>query len=273
MKLTKKFLVFMTVVVFATGQTIDDCLKQDSISCVQKTLYRTAKEFFAKDTLELVKGVSLVKSNANARSGKELAYDQEIEAANDIAERQNSLENFISDGAGQFLTGRSLRINLASAFQKIHESARSISESAPPEIRQAVDQFVEARGKKKGSLKGILPLLIAAKVKLGILGALSYFVIGFLAKKAIEASVISLIISAFIGLKSLWSSKSHHHDVTAYNSGGWSNGWSAPVSSGWSGPVNAGWSNAASGGWASGASSGWEDPHYAHGQAYSGYHH
>jgi len=35
------------------------------------------------------------------------------------------------------------QINLASAFEKIHKSARAISESAPPEIRQAVDEIVE----------------------------------------------------------------------------------------------------------------------------------
>jgi len=111
MKLLNKFLILMTAVVLITGQSIDECLKQDSISCVQKTLYRTAKEFFAKDKLELINGVSLVKSNANARSGKELAYDQEMEAASDIAERQNSLENFINDEVGQFLTSRSIRVH------------------------------------------------------------------------------------------------------------------------------------------------------------------
>lgn len=110
MKLLKKFLILTTAVVLTAGQSIDECLKQDSISCVQKTLYRTAKEFFAKDKLELMNGVSFVKSNVNARSGKELAYDQEMEAANDITKRQNFLENFISDEAGQFLTGRSLRV-------------------------------------------------------------------------------------------------------------------------------------------------------------------
>lgn len=111
MMLLKKFLILMTAVILTSGQSIDECLKQDSISCVQKTLYRTAKEFFAKDKLELVKGVNIVKSNVDTRSGKELAYDQEMEAASDIAERQNSLENFISDEAGQFLTGRSLRVH------------------------------------------------------------------------------------------------------------------------------------------------------------------
>ncbi|XP_011163936.2 uncharacterized protein Osi6 [Solenopsis invicta] len=263
----KKFFILMTAVILtAAGQSIDECLKQDSISCMQKTLYRSAKEFFIKDKLELVNGVSLVKNNANARSGKELTYDQEIEAANDITERQNSLENFISDEAGQFLTGRSLRIDLASAFKKIHESARAISESAPPEIRQAVDEIVEGRKKKKGSMKSILPLLIAAKVKLGILGVFSYFFILFLAKVGFEASVISLFISAAVALKSFWSGKTYHHEVTAYNNG-WNNGWATPVSSGWSSPV------VQSTGWVNSASSGWEDPHYAQSQAYSGYHH
>ncbi|CAL1685951.1 unnamed protein product [Lasius platythorax] len=274
MKMLQKLLILTTAVVLTAGQSIDECLKQDSISCVQKTLYRTAKDFFAKDKLELVNGVSLVKSNSDdrsARSGKELAYDQEIDAANDITERQNTLENFISDEAGQLLTGRSLRINLAPAFEKIRESARAISESVPPEIRQAVDEVVEGRGKKKG-LKAIIPLIIAAKVKLGILATLAYLAIYIIAKKAIFASLISLAISAFIGLKALWAKKGgYHHDVTAYNSG-----WSGPISSGgWNGPISGGYSAPISSGWSSsGGSSGWEDPHaYAHSQAYSGHHH
>jgi len=109
----RKLLILTTAVVLVAGQSIDECLKQDSISCVQKTLYRTAKELFAKDKLELVSGISLVKSDADvrsSRSGKELVYDQEMDAANDIVGRQNTLENFISDEAGQFLTGRSIRV-------------------------------------------------------------------------------------------------------------------------------------------------------------------
>lgn len=99
----------------------------------------------------------------------------------------------------------------------------------------------------------------------------AYFVIAFIAKKAIFVSLISLAIAAFAGLKSLWSGKGGSHDITAYNSG-----WSGPISSGgWSGPVSGGWSGpVASGGWSSGGSAGWDDPHaYAHSQAYSGYHH
>lgn len=104
--------VILTVVALAAGQTIDECLKQDSISCVQKTLYRTAKEMFNRDKLELVSGITLVKSNTrDSRSGKELVHDQEMETATDVVQRQNALENFISDEAGQFLTGRSIRVS------------------------------------------------------------------------------------------------------------------------------------------------------------------
>lgn len=118
-------------------------------------------------------------------------------------------------------------------------------------------------------MKGILPLLIAAKVKMGILATLTYFVTGLLAKKAILVSLISLAISAFLGMKSLWGGKGGY-EVTSY-----SNGWNAPISGGWSGGGGGGgggWSApVVSGGW---SNSGWDDSHtYAHGQAYSGYHH
>lgn len=110
--------ILTTVLVLTAGQTIDECLKQDSISCVQKSLYRSAKEFFGKDQLEIVSGVSLVKSKDDARSsrsGKDLAHDQEMDVANGVVERQDVLENFIGDEAGQFLTGRSLRVNRESS--------------------------------------------------------------------------------------------------------------------------------------------------------------
>lgn len=105
--------IAVLTVVVAGGQSLDDCLQSDSISCVQKSLYRKAKEFFDKDSLELFTGVSLVKNEQGrgSRSGKELMYEQEIDAANSVTDRQNALENFVREEAGQLLTGRSLRVN------------------------------------------------------------------------------------------------------------------------------------------------------------------
>ncbi|OXU22418.1 hypothetical protein TSAR_010529 [Trichomalopsis sarcophagae] len=263
----KSFAVLFVVALAAaaSAQSIDECLQQDSISCVQKSLYRKAKEFFDKDSFELVTGVSLVKakSDRSSRSGKDLVYEQEIDQAPSVAERQSALENFVGEEVSDFFSGRSLRINFSPALEKIGESARALSESVPTEVREAVNEVVEGRGKKK-ILKKILPLLALAKVKLGALAALKFFFIALIAKKAILASLISLAISAFIGLKALYAKHSqggHGHDTTGYSSG-----WSSGASAAWAAP-------AVSSGWSSGGSSGgWDDGHSAQSQAYSGYH-
>lgn len=107
----------------AKAQQINDCLKQDSISCVQKSVYNSFKDFFNQDNLEIVSGVSLVR-NARAKqeeatseegrsnTGTDIGYDQEINNANDVDERQTALESFVTDGVGTFLTERSLRVNI-----------------------------------------------------------------------------------------------------------------------------------------------------------------
>ncbi|CAG5078230.1 Protein of unknown function [Cotesia congregata] len=252
-----KIVCFSMAVVLISGQDINQCFEQDSISCVQKSLYRKAKEFFTKDNIELFSGVSLVKAaDRNSRTAKDVIYDQEIDAANDVEGRQSALENFVSDEASDFLTGRSLRINFAPVAEKIGQTARAMVDSVPQEVRQAVDEVVEGRGKKK-LLKTLLPFLAIAKLKMGALAVLSYFGIALLAKKAIFASLISLAFSAFIGLRSLWSKGA---DTTAYNAG-WNSGnvgaWAPPATNGWS-------------------SGGWDDSHgnnYAGtNQPFSGYH-
>lgn len=100
----------------ASAQSIDECLQQDSISCVQKSLFRKAKEFFEKDSFELVSGVSLVKakSDRSSRSGKDLVYEQEIDQAPSVAERQSALENFVGEEVSDFFSGRSLRVSSSS---------------------------------------------------------------------------------------------------------------------------------------------------------------
>lgn len=251
------FVCLTTVVVLASGQSIDECLNQDSISCIQKSIYRKAKEFFDKDSFEIVSGVTLVKAkdDRSSRSNKEVLYDQEIDAANNVAERQNALENYVGDGIGDFFAGRSLKINFAPAIEKIGESARAISESVPAEVRQAVNEVVEGRGKKK-ILKQILPLLVAAKVKMGALAVLAYFAIALIAKKAIFASLIAIAISGFLKLKSYFQGKGGP-GITGYN-----NGWSSASSNGWAGPsVSSGAWQSSSSGWDAGAS-----------QGFSGYH-
>ena len=105
-------------------------------------------------------------------------------------------------------------------------------------------------------LKQILPLLIAAKVKIGVLAVLAYFAVALIAKKAILASIVAIAISGFLKLKSYLSGKGSG-GTTGYNSG-----WNSGSSSGWGAPAPS------SGGWQS-SSSGWDS---GAGQGSSGYH-
>lgn len=109
-----RILCLSMAMIIINGEEINKCLEIDSISCIQRNLYRTAKEFFDNDNIEIVKGFTLVKSaySRNARSSKEVIYDQEINAANNVVDRQNVLENFVGEGVKDFLSGRSLKVNL-----------------------------------------------------------------------------------------------------------------------------------------------------------------
>lgn len=102
------------------AETLDECLKKDSISCVQRSLYKRAKEFFDKESFEIVSGVSLVRAknkDENGRSNpKTMTYEQEIVETNDVSERQNALENFVGEEVGQFFSRRSLQVSSRTFF-------------------------------------------------------------------------------------------------------------------------------------------------------------
>lgn len=69
----------------------------------------------------------------------------------------------------------------------------------------------------KKYLKQMMPFLIALKVKLSLFAALAYVVIALIAKKALLASLISLAVSGFIGIKKLLANQHHapHHEVVS----------------------------------------------------------
>lgn len=72
------------------------------------------------------------------------------------------------------------------------------------------------RGKKKKLMKQLMPLLIALKLKLSAFAGLAYIVIALIAKKALLASLISLLVSGFIGIKKLLSHQQPHHEVVSH---------------------------------------------------------
>lgn len=70
-------------------------------------------------------------------------------------------------------------------------------------------------------------------MKMAALLVLAYLVIALIAKKAILASLVSLAISGFIGLKKLLASKHEHHEEAHH--GGWEAAPSYGGGGGWAG--------------------------------------
>ncbi|XP_058793723.1 uncharacterized protein LOC131665683 [Phymastichus coffea] len=259
-------LLIAAIVALTRAQTIDECLTSDSISCIQTILFRKAKEFFNKDSLEIIAGVSLVKEHNSRvpRSRNDLIYEQQIEKADNVVTRQDTLKQFMEQVAIDISKGRSLKISFTPLLDKIRATARAVTKLIPAEIRQVADD-VEGRGKKK-HIKHMMPFLMAAKAKFGLLMTMSYFAIALLAKKAMLAAAIAIAISIFLALKSYHHHKpekyehheyhEHHkkHDDHHHHGSSLSSSWSVPATNSWS------------------ASAGWEDGAYsAQTQAYSSY--
>lgn len=200
---------------------VDGCANgQDSIACAQMQLFRSVRSFFDQDKVELVGGLSLIKTEKKARSlAAETAEDvNNVETARDSDDREAALEDFTMHKVMRFFQERTLHWNLSPVVTEVSETARSVVAQIPPQIKSKISNYIEeGRGmmKKKKLLKQLLPLLIALKVKLSAFAVIAYIVIALIAKKALLAGLISLLVSGFIFIKKLLSQhhQTPHHEV------------------------------------------------------------
>ncbi|XP_036325224.1 glycine, alanine and asparagine-rich protein [Rhagoletis pomonella] len=254
--------------VIPANSGFNKCLEADSISCLQLTLFRKAKSFFENPQIEIVGGVSLIKSN-EGRQGK--SFDDNaiaVEAAPTVEARTSEMGTYFMNHAKNFFAERSLNFNFANAARSV---ARAIPDDIKADLRELV---VESRTKKKKLLKKFLPILLGVGAKIAILAVGALFGLLFLAKKALVVSVIAFFLALAAGASSGLSRLGGGGGGGGLLGGlgglfGGKNSGSAASSGGWSSGGGGG------GGWSSG-NSGW-DSHGAYSSpvaqtvAYSGY--
>jgi hypothetical protein len=223
----------------------DGCAgNQDSFACAQMQFYRAARSFFDQDKVDLLGGLSLVKTEKKGRSLAENSEDvNNVENAKDSNDRETALEDFTMHKVMRFFQERTLHWNLSPIVTEVSETARSVVDQIPTQFKSKISNYIEeGRGilKKKKFLKALIPLLIALKIKLSAFVVIAYVVIALIAKKALLASVISLLVSGFIGIRKLLAAQHQtpHHEVIETHAGHSSYGSSAPSgysasSSGW----------------------------------------
>lgn len=124
----------------------DGCANgHDSIACAQMQLFRSVRSFFDQDKMELVGGLSLIRTEKKARSlAAETADDvNNVETARDTDERETALEDFTMHKVMRFFQERTLHWNLSPVVTEVSETARSVVAQIPPQIKSKISNYIE----------------------------------------------------------------------------------------------------------------------------------
>lgn len=124
---------------------------QYSVECAQVNIYRSVRSFFDQDKIDLLGGLSLIKTGHEdgsrrdgARSVKPEDADAEhVEHARNTDEREAALEEFTVHRVMRFFRERSLHWNLSPVVTEVSETARSVVDSIPPQIKSKISNYIE----------------------------------------------------------------------------------------------------------------------------------
>ncbi|KAJ2940537.1 hypothetical protein O0L34_g6472 [Tuta absoluta] len=162
------------------------CLKIEALSMLEK--------LNAKDEVQLLPGVSLTKDSSKDNEGK--ADEFAVELARSLPSNPDErLDKYLLYRFGSYLNTHSVTLKLLD--DNAAEGARAL-------IGEARGKGDILGGGKKGGMGGLLALAALYK---GTLLSMAMGGVALLAGKALTAALMSLVLSAVIGLKSLTSHK------------------------------------------------------------------
>lgn len=130
----------------AAKQQDDGCANSpDSMACAQMQIFRSVRSFFDQDKVELLGGLSLIKTEKKARSlTAETAEDvNHVENAKDTNDRESALEDFTMHKVMRFFQERTLHWNLSPVVTEVSETARSVAAQIPPQLKNKISNYIE----------------------------------------------------------------------------------------------------------------------------------
>lgn len=132
----------------------DGCAgNQDSFACAQMQFYRAARSFFDQDKVDLIGGLSLVKTEKKGRSLAENSEDvNNVENAKDSNDRETALEDFTMHKVMRFFQERTLHWNLSPIVTEVSETARSVVDQIPTQFKSKISNYIE-EGKRPNSIQ------------------------------------------------------------------------------------------------------------------------
>lgn len=180
-----------------------DCATTYSATCLKLDIVSWVDKLNEEDDYSVIPGVSVVRENGSARAN---TADIVAELARDFPnDPEARLDAFLMKKVTGYLNSHSLRLNLHDAKTAVEGQARGGGGGG------GFGGGGGGGGGKKGGGLGIL--LAGAAMMKGTLMAIALGALAALAGKALMTGLISLLLSAIIGLKALTS---HGHKQTTY---------------------------------------------------------
>lgn len=183
-----------------------DCATTYSATCLKLDIVSWVDKLNEEDDYSVLPGVSVVRENGSARAN---TADIVAELARDFPnDPEARLDAFLMKKVTGYLNSHSLRLNL-------HDAKAEVAQARGGGGGGGGGGFGGGGGggggKKGGGMGGIL--LAGAAMMKGTLMAIALGALAALAGKALMTGLISLMLSAIIGLKAL----THHgHKQTTY---------------------------------------------------------
>jgi hypothetical protein len=126
--------------------TLDECLKKDSISCLQVRIYRSIKSFLDQDRIDLIGGFSLVreedsKNEAKAMTTEDIISEEQFLGAHDFESRESAIESFVYQKISVFFQEHSIRWNVPPVLGQV-TAVGARAENLPAGLRQTINHLV-----------------------------------------------------------------------------------------------------------------------------------
>ncbi|XP_033340485.1 DUF1676 domain-containing protein Osi16 [Megalopta genalis] len=176
-----------------------DCGKSYSATCLKLDVVSFLDRLSEQEDISILPGVSVIKENGSANlPASEVVANLARDFPNDVEKR---LDAYLVHKVGSYLNSHSISIKLFDP--RTFEAARSFNEETLAQLGLGGTKDVgTGRKKDKGGYGGLMAGLMMMK---GTLGAIGFGALALLAGKALMTGLMSLMLSAIIGLKSLAS--------------------------------------------------------------------
>ncbi|KAB0794505.1 hypothetical protein PPYR_11344 [Photinus pyralis] len=199
---------------FVLGASFQDCLRKDSISCLQMQVYRTAKSIVSNESISLADGIMQIRLGNDSQSlALEENYDKLFGKTEEVEERQTLLETYLMEVVESLWKRRTVSFSYSRA-------AEILASWMPNSLKDKLENVIsQGRGKNK-KLKKYVRLIVGAKLILVTLAAVVFIFVVVIAKKALLAGVVSLLLLGYGGLADLMNPKLViKPDIIAYDTG------------------------------------------------------